>query len=135
MQWLGAQAGRVPAEVIVKGLGEEPRSQGHPVGPLPRGKPQDSVGKCQALRSSGQLRSAFSGSRGDSGQGAETLSTPLGSISGHMGAGAREKLEHPGLNPQLNQHFGCTAPCTPTPCQRPHGHHPVQSCQQFCRCV
>ena len=62
----------MPAEVIVKGLGKEPRSQGHLVGPLPRGKPQDGVGKRQALSSSGQLRAAFSGSRGASGQGAET---------------------------------------------------------------
>lgn len=90
----------MPAEVIVKGLGKKPRTQGHLVGPLPKGKPQEGVRKCQALSSSAQLGSAFSGSRGASGQGAETLVHP--SRLYLWTHGAREKLEHPGLNTQQN---------------------------------
>lgn len=139
MRRLGAQAGRVPAEVTVKGLGKEPRTQGHHVGPLPRGKPQEGVEKCQALISSGQQSSAFSWPRGASRQGAETLVCPSRLHLWTHGSSCQGETGKPWLKHPTKPAFWLQCPKhiypMPAPCQRPHGHHPTQSCQQFCRCM
>ena len=87
MQWLRAPSGRAPTEVTVRGLGREPRTQGHLEGPLLRGKAEEGIRKCQVLGSTGQHWAD-----------GPHPSRPSGSR--YMMVGAREKLGHPGLSTQ-----------------------------------
>lgn len=61
MQQFWVQTGRVPTEGTLRGLGKEPSTQGHLAGPLLQEKPQEGMGKHQALGINGQLCPPFLG--------------------------------------------------------------------------